>query len=242
MKISKWTLDAFDVIEKLPPRSVVLYNVELHERDVELYPLNFAGFYHTVMKKDCILIVYCVNEGSVMGAEWLIQDTGIKDSKVYGTDYVHLGFFPGLDVTIAAFCNDILSTKTVDHYGNPIANMPIFQKVKNINDIDLIITSSGGHEFLYWARMAIIPYKTLGLAFPSGAVSGMVYDQVALGIYKSAIIAQRGAAEYETLLGRPGRALATFAPLWVIYVVEVALLIIGNIAFLYHRRSKKEVS
>jgi len=232
--ITKNTRNYYNIIEALEPGSVVFYGTSVETRDIEAYPQHVATLKHLKEKK-AIVITYCFGAGTALGQEWVYEDAGY-DELEYGTDYVHLGFVPGGDATLTAFCNDMVATKQVDHYGNPTATMPIFQKVKTIHDVDLVIASGGGTPGPdTYARIVVIPYDKVSIVQVPGAMAAMVYDFINLKVFRGGVIAQRGAVEYEAITGHAGRATTTFAPIFISSIVLILLMIFGNIAYVSNR-------
>lgn len=236
--ISDHTRNYYNTIESLKPRSIVLIGLEVTARDIESYPAMVATFRH-LKSKQAVIITYNFAQGAALGTEWIFQDSGY-DKLAYSTDYVHLGFMPGGDTTLSSFCQDFVKTKTVDHYGNPTASMPIFQKAKSIQDVDMVLTEGGGTPGPdTWARVAVIPYNKLAIVMVPGAFAVHIYDFLALKVFKGAVIAQRSVVEYEGLTGYTGRATAMFAPPYIGTAVLIVLILISNVAYWYNLSKKK---
>ena len=232
--ITENTRNYYNIIEALEPGSVVFYGTSVETREIEIFPQHVATLKHLKEKK-VIVITYCFGPGTALGTEWVLEEAGY-DELEYGTDYVHLGFVPGEDATLTAFCNDMVGTKQVDHYGNPTATMPLFQKVKTIHDVDLVIASGSGTPGPdTYARIVIIPYDKDAIVQVPGAFAAMIYDFINLKVFDGGMIAQRGAVEYESMTGYAGRATAMFAPIFIASAVLLAFMIIGNIAYFYNR-------
>ncbi len=237
--ITDHTENYYNVIEALEPDSVVLVGAEVGTRDIEAYPQLVATL-KQLKEKNARIITYSFWAGSALGFEWVLEDSGYTKLE-YGKDYVHLGFIPGEDAALSAFCLDMVSTKQVDHYGNPTVDMPLFKEVNSINEVDLVIASGGGTPGPdNWARIAVIPYDTLAIVAVPGAFAARMYDYMALGVFKGGLIAQRGAVEYESLTGYAGRATANYAPLYFAHIILLILMIIGNAAYIYNIRIKGE--
>ena len=236
--ISDHTRNYYDTIDSLEPGSVVLVGANVGTRDLEMYPQLVATF-KQLISKDAKIITYNFSPGAAMGAIWLFEDSGYTDL-TYGEDYVHLGFVPGEDSALSAFCLDIVSTKQVDHYGNPTASMALFEDVNSIEDIDLVIASGGGTPGPdNWARIISIPYGTLSLVAVPGAFAARQYDYIALGVWQGGLIAQRGAVEYESLTGFAGRATSMYAPLLLSSIVLLLMMIAGNVVFWLNSRTRE---
>ncbi len=234
---SDHTHNYYNAIENLKPGTVVFIGASVSTRDLELYPQHIATLKH-LKQVGAKIIMYHFEAGAAMGTEWVFTDAGY-DPSTYGVDHVNLGFLPGEDATLSAWCQDIIATKTVDHYGNLLDKMPMFQDIKSIDDIDLVIGSGGGTPGAdNYARIIVIPYNKDALVMVPGAFAARMYDYIALGVYDGGLIAQRGAVEYESLTGFAGRATAMYAPLLISSIALLILMVGGNIVFLYDIRRK----
>lgn len=232
--VSKYTQDYYDVIESLEPGSLVVVGTQVASRDNEIYPQMIATL-NQLKSKQAKIITYCPVPGAEQGTEWILEETGY-DQLVYGTDYVHLGFFSGDDATLAAFSADMVGTKEVDHYGQQTSTMPIFENVNTMDDVDLVITISGGNPgFDLWARNVIIPYNTPALIGVAGSTVSGVFDYIKLGVFQGGVIAQKGTVEYESLIGKAGRATGTYAPAYLQVLVLVILMIFNNLVIGFER-------
>lgn len=61
---------------------------------------------------------------------------------VYGEDYVFTPFIPGEETALAAFARDIPGTVATDYLGTPISQLPIFDGLQTLSDVDLTWASS----------------------------------------------------------------------------------------------------
>jgi hypothetical protein len=166
-----------------------------------------------------------------------IQATG----KVYGTDYVYLGFLPGWEPMIAGMATNVLGLYENDYYGASTAAMPIFQDVEfkntgrrgyiDYNDINLIVNIEGKHTSRYWIYQWNIPYGTPNIthATMKDIIEYVMYYPHSL---KAMLWGSRGGAELELLTERLGPGIASMDAMSTVSVLSIVFLILGNIQFL----------
>jgi hypothetical protein len=173
-----------------------------------------------------------------------IEATG----KVYGVDYVYLGFLPGWEPMIAGMATNVLGLYQSDYYGSPTADMPIFQDVEYKNtgrrgyidytDIDLVFNNEGKHTSRYFIYQWNIPYGTemITHATMKDIIEYVMYYPHSL---KAMLWGSRGGAELELLTERLGPGVASMDAMSTVSILSIVFLIIGNISFLYGKQTGK---
>jgi len=115
--------------------------------------------------------------------------------------------------------------------------------IKDVRDIKLVYQlTGGGLGPLLWVRQVSLPY---GVPFASCVSSSMLPS--AVPYYESGqIIALLnglvGAAEYELLTKTPGKGLAGMAGQSLGHLYVIAIVIVGNIAFVMQRKLRQQDS
>ena len=167
-----------------------------------------------------------------------------EDSLIYGRDYVFLGWQPPPIVPMLGMGESISNIYVVDYYGNQTDTLPMMQRVRNYNDISILVALSGSRIPISWVAYAQNRY---GLAVGVGctAVSGAdFYPYYQTGQFTGLMIGMKGAAEYEELVeanhGVKGRRVASEAMLSLTYahLIIILFIVIGNIGFFLQRRRK----
>ncbi|KPK62308.1 hypothetical protein AMJ83_11260 [candidate division WOR_3 bacterium SM23_42] len=167
-----------------------------------------------------------------------------EDSLIYGRDYVFLGWQPPPIVPMLGMGESISNIYVVDYYGNQTDTLQIMQKVKNYNDISILVALSGSTIPISWVAYAQNRYG-LRVGVGCTAVSGAdFYTYYQTGQFTGLMVGMKGAAEYEELVeanhGVKGRRVASEAMLSLTYahLIIMLFIVIGNIGFFLHRRRK----
>jgi len=182
----------------------------------------------------------------ILAAEYE-EATGKK--KVYGEDYVNLGYKTAggggvvgapLGFLLDAFARDIHAIYPTDINNTPVSELPLMQKVKNIEQAHLVIccTYQPSVEWISFIRGQFgkpVVFSCMSIVVPLYAI---YFDSNQLaGIMGGT----RGAAEYETLLELEtvgeGRQLMT--PQSLVHLLIIAFIILGNVGYLSSLRRKR---
>jgi hypothetical protein len=156
----------------------------------------------------------------------------------YGVDYIHLGFIPGGEPSLAAFLADIRGTVTTDFDNNQdLDSYPIMQGVNHATDFYLVVDSTTqGTLQEGFIRQISFPFEGVNLIIvTSGGTQLEPYfpDQIQGLLYPM----PQGGAEIEYLVGIPGPSTAQIALLFTAAIFYVGAIGLGNIAY-FLRRNK----
>jgi len=231
LPVSKSTTEVYEYLKNLPPGSVVLFHNGGSEGQWAYGAPDLVVIGRHILELPVKVIFVSFHYAGPTNTEKLLQLIGIG-AKEYGVDYVNLGFIPGYpqpEPSLAAFGRDIHSICPVDYYGNPINDLPLMKNVKTSADIDVIIDLGGiatGEMFVkQWAGVPVI-----GIWAPSYTATMAAYYEE--GSVVGILVGIRGTAEYEFLTKHPGQAIVMQDAISIYHVLFVALLMVGNVAFL----------
>jgi hypothetical protein len=157
----------------------------------------------------------------------------------YGKDYVYLGQKEGREAVMVEMGRSIRSTFPLDYYHTPIEQIPLMQTVENYASFALMVNISAGYpgtkEYVQYVQSRF----KVNLVSGASAVSVPEYS----AYYQSGQLAGlltgiSGAAEYETLIGKPGLALVTMGGQTVGHLTIIFFIVMGNVIFFINRRRK----
>ena len=204
----------YDTIENLPPNSNVLVSIEYSpSTKPENHPMAISILRH-LFKNDHKVFVTCLwPDGQFMAQDALKQVAEEEYGKIYGEDYVLLGFRPGGEAVIKGIVSNIRKLYTVDVNQTKIDEIPMMEGIYKFSDFAFLFTSIQVYE--------VMPY-------------------VQAGQMKCLLAGMPGAAEYEALIGQKGSATSGMDAQSIAHLVIVLFIILGNAAFFIERqRSRK---
>ena len=168
-----------------------------------------------------------------------IHDTVRDDfvDKVYGEDYVFLGYITGGESAIAQLASNIRSVYPVDHFGTPLDELSMMQGVNTHEDIAGVLSSDTGdygvHFMTQWQAAYGSKLAEIGIAM-NGSTD---LPRWQAGNYFGLSIGSRGGAELEILIGELGEATTAMDSISVSHLLLIFAVILGNIGMVVQRRS-----
>ena len=250
IKASSHSQRVFDEIDALKEDSKILVSFEYGpSTKPEIHPSAIALLNHLFSKDIKVYAVALWPDGNFMATEAFSQ-VADKFGKIYGVDYVNLGYKPGGEAVVKGLASDIRTMYTVDLLGNDIDSIEMMKDVTNLLDLDFIFSLSAGYPgSKEWVQFACDP---LGIPMSTGCTSIQVTDiipYVENDQIKGILSGMPGAAEYEQLVQgaleergvavTPGKASINMAAQSMAHVVIVLLIILGNITYYLTRKSGK---
>lgn len=240
----------FDKIDSLPEGSKILLPFDYGPSTApELEPMAIAVMRHCCLKNHKMYIMALWPTGQAQAVR--VIDMVLKGEfpeKVYGVDYVHLGYKAGGYGLINTILSDLKKMYTTDVEGTDIDKIPMMSDVQNLRDFAFICNFSAGFPGLKeWVQFAGDP-GDIPVAGGTTAVSAPLlypyYPRQLLGMMGGL----KGAAEYEAALARgypqyahiPQRAITIMGPQAIAHLVIIIFIIIGNITFFIQRKQGKK--
>ncbi len=232
----------YDTVEKLEAGDKALVSFEYGpSTKPEIHPMAVALLRH-LFEKDVKVYITCLwPDGQFMAMEAIQQVAVNQYNKVYGEDYVLLGFRPGNEAVIKGLVSNFRKVYTVDAQGNFLDDIPMMNGINQVADFDYIFSASAGYPgTVEWVQYAADP---TGVIMGTGTTSIQVNEvmpYVQSGQIKGILGGMPGAAEYEKLIGQPGIGTSGMDAQSVAHIVIVGFIIFGNISFFVERRRSKK--
>ena len=171
--------------------------------------------------------------------------------KVYGEDYIVLGYKQPLGATIRAAINDTWGAWKADINGRAFAQLPMMKDFRSIKeDCHMVVVFNAGSPGVgNWVTYVGTPSLNPGPNNPDGFVrrvpvvvactSVEVPGSMAslqAGIYSGLVAGGRGAAEYELLVGHPDQGITSMDAQSMGHLVIIFFIILGNVGYIVNRR------
>jgi len=240
IKISPMTKKFYNTIDTLQPGDNIAYAFDALSMTWMEQGLSVTAVTkHLMMKEGIKILIFTVSEEGTMFWEKVIDDVGTY-GKVYGEDYVFLGYLPGMETAVAAIANDVWDAAGYhDAYGKPLESLPIMERFHSAKNFKIMVNyCRGGPE--YYVRQWYTQYGIPLYVLPLSAVEATLMPFIDAGQIEAIIMGSRGAAEYEILMGKPGRAAAGMDAQSFAHLYLLLLIIVGNVAFVL-KGMKKEM-
>ena len=234
----------FDLIEALKPGDTVLFPVEFVSSSIpELMPQGKILMAHLMMRPGVKVVAVSFNDQGHVFADRIMK-ASVPSDKVYGEDYINLGYIAGGEGALAGFLKDIRSVLKADYTGGSLDSYPIMKGINSVTDFALVvgaIASSGVGETSWVRQMG-----SLDIPFAFGtnsAAYGSSIGFVQAGQLEALLAGGRGAAEYEKLVGIAGAATTSMDAQSIGQLFIVGLILLGNVShFVNKGKDRKENS
>lgn len=237
LRVSPEVRSIYDYMEKLPGGSVFLLSMDFDPASKpELYPMAVALLRHAFAKRLRVMVMTLWVTGTGL-AEGVVTNVAREAGKVSGADYVFLGYTPGTVNVILNMGQDLGKTFPKDHYGQPIESLPMMGGIKNLRDVQYMISlgaGSPGVEAWYVYGKEKYGFE-LGGGVTAVSAAGL-YPLLQTGQINGLMGGLRGGAEYETLLAWRGKATAGMDAQSATHILIILLILVGNIGYLAGRR------
>ena len=242
IRATNTTKDVYDAIERLPAGSNVLLSTEYSPSTrPENHPMTISILRHLFKNNHKVFVTCLWPDGQFMAQDALNQVAKNEFNKVYGEDYVFLGFRPGNEAVVKGIVINIRKIYTVDVYQKKIDEIPLMKGINNFKDFDFLFSSSAGFPgTIEWVQYASDP---TGVPMASGVTSIQVNEvmpYVQAGQMVGVLAGMPGAAEYESLINQKGSATSGMDAQSVAHLVIVLFIILGNISFFIERKRSKK--
>jgi hypothetical protein len=242
-KASSRAESVFNAVDAIPPGKSLMISIDFDPGSMpELYPMLTAILRHAMAKDVKVIVLGLWLTGMGLG-EQALTTVSHEYNKVYGQDYIFLGWKVGVLPVILGMGEDIKKVYPTDYYGTPLESLPMMNNIKNYRDIPFFISLSAGTPgYESWIAYAQSRY---GLKIGVGvtAVSAAdAYPYLQTGQLTGMLGGMKGASEYEFLVKQKGYT-QEFSPASqamdsqsLAHLLILILIVIGNVGYFFTRK------
>jgi len=226
----------YDEMEKLSAGDAILFSFD-YEPDTmaETDPMSIATLHHA-FRKNVRVIALTLYPGGIGIAERILRQVANEYGKVYGVDYVFLGYNPDWSATMLRMGESIKGAYPTDHYGTPTTGIPLLEKFDRYDDIKLVVSIASSALAEYWVIWAGGKYHAKVIAGNTAIQAVLIYPYFQAHQLAGFLGGLKGAAEYERLIGRDGAGVRGMDAQSMAHLLIVCFIILGNIGFLIYGR------
>jgi hypothetical protein len=225
-------------VEALPPRSPVLVAFDYDPAsEAELYPMSLALLRHCFRKNHRVMCLTLWPGGAGL-IERALAETAREFGRRPGTDYVNFGYKPGTANVIISAGQDFPATFPRDARGEPVAAMEAAQGIRSLRDVSLVIDLAAGATVDSWVAYGVEKYRFPLAAGTTAVMAPDCYPYIDARQLVGLLGGLKGAADYEALIGAPGRGVAGMFPQSVVHLLIILFILLGNVAWFLSRRGR----
>lgn len=251
------TKSLFDCIDNIAPNGRPLLLSFDYDPQVapELDPMARAVIRHCLARGVPVMGMALAPQGDAIGEAIITRvvreqnrmrlEAG-RDSLRYGRDYCFFGYRPGGSIVIMLMGQNVRKALPADNYKNPIDSLPMMARVKNYDDIAMVMSLAGSAYPHTWMIFAGTKFKVKVGAGQTAVMAPENYPYIQTGQMVGQLGGMKGAAEYEQLISDAGyyprRDMATKAMNAVAFshLLIIGLIVLGNIGYFAGRRIERQ--
>ena len=243
IKISPEVRGVYDYIEQMPERSVFLLSIDFDPASKpELHPQAIALLRHAFRKNLRVVAMTLWVSGTGM-ADQLVSQVAKEMGKEKGKDYIFLGWSPGGSAVIINMGQDLYNSFPSDYGGKPTKGQPVLDGVLSLKDVTYAISLGAGNPGVEaWYVFGKDKYKFELGGGCTGVIAPGLYPLLRSGQINGLIGGLRGAAEYESLIGQKGRAVAGMDAQSATHLAIIVLVAICNLFYFSIRQQANRPS
>jgi len=237
--ISPEARNLYNTVEALPDSSIVMLTFDIYAQALaETEPMARAALHHMFRKNMKVVTVSTIPFGGPSVEERVTRELAAEYGKVYGVDYVNLGYKPNYVSVLKGMGLSIESIYPTDNSGTPLAQLPLMQKVKNYQDMKMVFVIADNGIIDYWVSIVHAQYNIPVGAGVTAVMAPKQYAYAASGQLVGLLGGMKGAAEYEILVGKPALAVTGMGAQSLIHFLIIGLIILGNLGYFMVKRAK----
>lgn len=245
---SKYALKLYNEVDKIAPNNQPLLVSADYSPSMmpELHPMFMAIARHCFAKKIRLVVTTLDPNGAALVEDALQKINKEYPDIVYGRDYVLLGYKPGFFTVIMLMGESIIKAYPKDHFGTPLADLPMMEHVRNYADIAMVLTLCGSKAMDSWVIYAGTRYHAKVGYGNTAVASADYYPWLQSGQLVGQLNGLKGASEYEYLNEQNGYTKAPktaskgMDAVAIVHLLIMAFIIIGNIGFFALRSKSKQ--
>ena len=230
----------YNAFDSLDPNSKVLLSCEYGpSTKPEIHPMVIAVL-HQLFRNNHKVYVSCLWPDGQFMADEALRKVAPLYNKTYGEDYVILGYKPGNEAVIKGMVRDLRAIFSTDVKGTKVEDIPMMTKIFKFEDFDFLFSASAGFPgSIEWMQYAT---DNTVVKMSTGTTSIIVNDIMPFVVSKQIqgiLAGMPGAAEYETLVGKPGIGTSGMDAQSLAHLIIVLFIIFGNIGYFIERNKRK---
>nr|MBN2278275.1 hypothetical protein [candidate division Zixibacteria bacterium] len=240
VELTPETRQLFNAIDSLPDSSVVMLTFDYYPSAMaETRPMSEAALRHMFSKNMKVVTLSNIPLGGPTIAESVTRAIAKEYGKVYGVDYVNLGYRANYVAVMHGLASSIESIFKSDFTGTSLKDLPLMDHVKNYRDIKFIFVVADNATIDYWISIVNAQYGVPVGGGVTAVVAPKMYAFVEARQLTGLLGGMKGAAEYEKMVKIAGSATRGMDSQSLVHLLIIFFVIVGNISFFITRRKDK---
>ncbi len=222
----------YDLVESTQEASVVIISFDYDPATAtELQPMAYSLIEHAWKRNQKIIAMALWPQGAQMADEAFNRILEKYPEKMYGVDYINIGYKTGGMVTLQAMGRNMMEVFPTDIKGTSLSQIQMMQGVNSLKNIAYVISLSAGDPGIKQWIMAARDIFGVSVSGGTTAVSApgflpYINQQNQLTGLLGGL---KAASEYESLLNVIGPATVKMDSQSIAHLLILILVLVGNI-------------
>jgi hypothetical protein len=196
----------------------------------ELVPMTRTALRH-LFGKNCKVVVTVLWDGGPGLVDLVLREVAAEfPAKVYGTDYINLGYKEGREAVMVLMGQGIANAFPRDYQGNVTREQPIMRRVRNYSSFPLIVSISAGYPGTKeWVQQVQARFHVPMISGCTAVSAPEYYPYLQTGQLQGLLGGMAGAAEYEKARRETGSATRGMDAQSLAHVLVALMIVLGNL-------------
>jgi hypothetical protein len=226
-------------MDSIPDGSKVLMSCDYDPSGIpEMVPMTRTAIRHLMNKKCKVIITVLWNGGPGLVDRVVrgVIETEYPD-RVYGVDYVNLGYKAGDEAVMVLMGQGILNAFPRDYRGDETRSMPIMKGVRDYSSFPMLVSISSGYPGTKeWVQQVQARFHIPIVAGVTAVSAPEYYPYLQSKQLLGLLGGMAGAAEYEKARGEKGSATRGMDAQSVAHYFVALCILLGNVVQWSKRR------
>lgn len=223
----------YEAMVKVPAGSTVLMSCDYDPGTIpEMVPMTKTAL-RQLWEKDCRVVVTVLWNGGPGLVDRVLSEVAAEPAfrdKVYGVDWVNLGYKAGNEAVMVLMGQGIANAFPTDYRGNATRSLPIMQAARDYSSFPLLVSISGGYPGTKeWVQQVQARFHLPVVAGVTAVSTPEFYPYLQSGQLLGLLGGMAGAAEYEQLRGESGSATAGMDAQSLAHLFVALCIVAGNL-------------
>ncbi len=222
-----------DAIARVPDGSTVLMSCDYDPgAKPELVPMTRTAL-RQLWDKNCKVVVTVLWDGGpgLVDNELRTVAAEYQGKKVYGVDYVNLGYKEGREDVMVLMGQGVANAFPKDYRGNDSRSLPIMRTVRDYSSFPLLVSISAGYPGTKeWVQQVQSRFHLRMVSGCTAVSAPEYYPYLQSGQLLGLLGGMAGAAEYEKSRNEKGTATRGMDAQSMAHVFVALMILLGNVA------------
>jgi hypothetical protein len=234
----------YNAIENLPEGSVIMLSFSYGPTTLpENHPMAKAVIRHA-FRRNLKIISFALWPDATTYSIDLVKSEADRMGKVYGLDYVTLGYMPGVYAVILQLGEDISKAFPEDANKKATSEIPLVRETGKLENVGLVVDFAAGATPDTWVAFGNARYGVKLSAGVTAVMAANFYPYLQTKQLQGMLAGLKGAAEYQKLVfGQNDEEMKRLMDAQSLgHLVIIFFVILGNIGyFMQKARSKTTI-